>query len=353
MRTWIPLLLAIVLSRTAGAEPGEAERADAALAKAISDRVQQLAGAGQFSGVVVVTKAGKPFVASAHGLANIEHKTPNTVDTIFNIGSITKDFTKVAIAQLAEAGKLSLDDTVAKHLAGTKITGADRITIRQLIENRSGMGDVFGAKYDAAPPSRLRELADFVPLFAGDPLAFEPGTSQAYSNAGYITLGLIVERISGEKYRDYVAKHVFAPAGMARSGFWAVDETVPNRATGYTLHGSTERTPNTKSLSGRPSSAGGSFSTADDLARFYDALYADKLLSAKWTSWMVNGSFDDARREPSIGVAGGAPGINAMVKLDGPWKVIALANFDPPSAMTTVKSLLELIPGRTRRGPND
>ena len=365
MRTWLSCLLAIavaaIIHRHIAAGDPDATRdwpepaltpglSDAQIGTAIADHARRLADGGYFSGVIVVTKAGKPIATAAHGLARIEDRTPNTVDTVFNIGSLTKDFTKVAIAQLAQAGKLSLDDSVAKHLAGTTIVGADRITIRQLLEHRSGMGDVFGAKYDAAPPSRLRELADFVPLFAGEPLAFEPGTSQRYSNAGYITLGLVIERVTGETYRDYVTKHIFAPAGMTKSGWWAVDERVPNRATGYTLHGSTDRTPNTKSLSGRPSSAGGTYATAGDIARFYDALLADKLLSAKWTSWMVNGSFDDARREPSIGVAGGAPGVNATVELDGPWHVVVLANFDPPSAMATARAVIEIIHGTSRGG---
>lgn len=345
MRISISLVLAIaigIFTQTATAV------GDADVAAAILDRIKQLTDSGQFSGVIVVTRAGKPVAAKAYGLADLDAKTPNTLDTIFNIGSITKEFTKVAIAQLAQAGKLSLDDTVAKHLPGTTITAADRITIRQLVEHRSGLGDIFGAKYDAAPPARLRELADFVPLFAGEPLAFEPGTSERYSNAGYVTLGLIIERVTGEKYRDYVTKHVFAPAGMTQSGWWAVDEHVPNRAIGYTLHDSAKLTPNTKSLPGRPSSAGGSFSTAADLARFYDALLADKLLSPKWTNWIVNRSFDDARREPSIGVAGGAHGVNAAVELDGAWKVIAVANLDPPAAMAAARAAIEIATGRPR-----
>lgn len=326
-----------------------AGRSEAESAAAIGAYVQQLHDAGHFSGVILAAKAGKPLVARAYGLASVEAKTPNTVDTAFNIGSINKLFTKVAIAQLADAGKLSLDDTVQKHLPNARLTAADKITISHLLEHRSGLGDIFGPKYDAAPPSRLRELADFLPLFAGEPLAFEPGTQQRYSNAGYVVLGLIVERLSGQTYRDYVARRIFAPAAMTRSGFWAVDERVAHRATGYTLRGGLrERAPNTASLPGRPSSAGGAFATAGDLLRFAGALAAEKLLPRKWTNWMLGGSFDDRPRTPGLGVAGGAPGINAFVELEDGWTVIALANLDPPAAGAAARGAMDILRGRPR-----
>jgi CubicO group peptidase (beta-lactamase class C family)/predicted aspartyl protease len=337
---------------------------DAQIAAAIADHARQLYDTKHFSGVVLAAKAGKVVVARAYGLADVAAKTPNTVDTRFNIGSLNKLFTKVAVAQLAEAGKLSLDDTVASRLPGVALTGADKITIRQLLEHRSGLGDIFGPRYQAAPPSRLRELADFLPLFADQPLAFEPGSSERYSNAGYVTLGLIIEKLTGETYRDYLAKHIFAPARMTSTGLPAVDDRVPGRATGYTLHGDdhelTERVPNTKTLPGRPSSAGGAYASAADLLRFYDALLADRLLSTKWTNWMLNDSFDNARRSPEIGVAGGAPGLNAAIEISGGWTVIAMANFDPPSAGAVARGAMDIIrghrqaegpDGRVRRGP--
>jgi CubicO group peptidase (beta-lactamase class C family) len=320
------------------------------IAASIARYAKQLHDAKHFSGVVLAARAGKVAVERAYGLANMAAKTPNTLDTRFNIGSINKVFTKVAIAQLAEAGKLTLDDTIRTHLPDIALAAADKITISQLLEHRSGMGDIFGAKYDAAPPSRLRELADFVPLFAAEPLGFEPGSSKRYSNAGYVTLGLIVERLSGEKYRDYVAKHIFAPAKMTSTGFWAVEEQVARRAIGYTRSARDGElpalVPNTEHLPGRPSSAGGAFATARDLLRFWDALAADKLLSPKWTNWMINRSFTDARRSPSIGWAGGADGINAMIEIGEGWVVVAMANLDPPSASTVARGAMAIIRGR-------
>jgi CubicO group peptidase (beta-lactamase class C family) len=354
------LFLAAILVRRGGADdrtrdwpkpdvrPG---RSDAEIAAAITAYAQRLYDTQHFSGIVLAAKPGAPpIVARAYGFANAEAKTPNTLDTRFNIGSINKVMTKVAIAQLAEAGKLGLDDTVARRLPELRIPSPDQITIRQLIDHRSGLGDTFGAKYDAAPPARLRDLVDFVPLFADEPLGFQPGSQERYSNAGYIVLGLIIEQLSGETYRDYIARHVLARAGMTSTGFWAVDEQVANRATGYTLRDGNGRdpVPNTSSLPGRPSSAGGAYATVADLQRFYAALLGGRLASARWTNWIVNNSLDDGRRDPAIGVAGGAPGINAAIELAPGWIVIALANLDPPAAMVLASGAMDIIRGRVR-----
>lgn len=324
------------------------------IAAAITAYAKQLHATGHFSGVVLAAKAGKVVATGAYGLADVAANTPNTLDTRFNIGSINKLFTKLAIAQLAQAGKLALDDTVRKHLPTLAIAGADQITIRQLLDHRSGMGDFFGPRYEAAPPSRLRELADLVPLFVDQALGFAPGTGERYSNAGYIVLGLVIERVSGERYRDYVTRHVFAPAGMTHSGFWALDEHVAQLATGYRqVEGGApgQRVSNSDTLSGRPSSAGGGFATAGDLLRFSQAVEAGTLLSPAWTNWMINGSPDDARRQRTIGYGGGAPGINAALERSQDWTVIVLANFDPPSAMAVARGAIDIIRGHRPTGP--
>src|SRR5207244_7076014 len=129
----------------------------------------------QFSGVVLLAKDGKPVLSRAWGFADAARKVRNREDTKFNLGSINKIFTQVAIGQLAAAGKLSLDDTVRKHLPDYPSPIADKITIQQLIEHRSGLGDFFGPEYLAAPPSSIRKLSDYLPLFVNKPLEFEPG----------------------------------------------------------------------------------------------------------------------------------------------------------------------------------
>ena len=313
----------------------------------ITSYVQKLSDTNHFSGVVLIAKDGEPVLSRAFGLADIASKTPNTMDTKFNIGSINKLFTKTAIAQLAEAGKLSPDDTIRKHLPDYPSPVADKITIQQLVDHRSGLGDIFGDRYDAAPPAKLRELSDFLPLFADKPLQFEPDKGQGYSNAGYIVLGLIIEKLTGEKYRDYVQHHVFDPAGMKSTGFWAIDETVANRATGYTKRSKhedlKERRPNTATLPGRPSSAGGAYATAGDLLRFMKALESKKLASEKWTNWIFSSRFETVGR-PALGLGGGAPGLNTAVELGGDgWIAIAMSNYDPPSAMVVASGAMQII----------
>lgn len=336
------------------------------IADSVAAYAQSLSDAGHFSGVVLLAKDGRPLLTRAWGMADATSKAPNTTGTKFNIGSINKIFTKVAIAQLVQSGKLALDDRVRRHLPDFPSPAADRITIQQLLDHKSGLGDTFGPKYDSAPPSRLRELRDFLPLFVSEPLLFEPGTSQRYSNGGYIVLGLIIERLSGEKYRDYVRNHIFEPAGMKDTGFWATDEKVANRAVGYTRRGPDgplpERRPNLATLPGRPSSAGGAFATAADLLRFTQSLAAGRLLSRKWTNWMFSDSFEGEVR-PALGIAGGAPGVNAVVELNDGWTVITMSNYDPPSASVLAEGAMKVIRGRAeeageagpvirRRGPS-
>jgi CubicO group peptidase (beta-lactamase class C family) len=310
---------------------------------AIVAAVDKAAAEDRFSGVVMLAKDGQPVLAKAWGYADPAKTVPNRVDTKFNLGSINKFFTKVAIGQLAAAGKLSLSDTIRKYLPDYPSPAADKITIEQLVEHRSGLGDIFGPKFMTSH-AKLRTLADYEPLFASEPLQFEPGTQQKYSNAGYVVLGLIVEKVSGQSYYDYVRDHITKPLGMNDTASYAIDENVPNRATGLTKRGPDgplpERGANTNTLPARGSSAGGGYSTAADLLRFANALLADKLLPARWTNW-VFGGFDAKQR--NLGIAGGSPGVNAVVEIEPPYTLVVLSNFDPPSAQEIGQALRPML----------
>ena len=148
-----------------GAEAAPPLGSDTAVAAKAGDTLRALAGKGAFSGVVLLARNGTPFFLEAYGSADRDFAVPNQKDTKFNLGSINKIFTQVAIAQLAAAGKLSLSDTVRKQLPDYPSPVADRITIQELLTMSSGLGDIFGKKYDATPKSRLRTLADYLPLF--------------------------------------------------------------------------------------------------------------------------------------------------------------------------------------------
>ena len=352
----------------AGGRPDAAPReprkaSDTEAAAAAQERVKRLADSDAFSGVVLMAKDGKPFLLEAAGLADRGLGVPNRTDTKFNIGSINKIFTQVAIAQLAAEGKLSLTDTIHKHLPDVKIPEADRITIQQLLTMTSGMGDFFGEKFSATPKDRIRTLRDYLGLFEGDPLRFQPGSGRAYSNAGYVVLGLIVEKASGRDYHDYVKEKIFAPAGMKNTGVNSPDEPVPNRAVGYTREAPAAQQPkpgepwrsNVYELPGRSSSAGGGYSTAEDLLAFDAALRRDALLPREWTDWFFGDKAAPApstgapprKRSGGLGFAGGTAGANAVVEsdLDTGYTLVVLANQDPPAAealMTTLRQWLGL-----------
>ena len=304
------------------------------------------AAAGEFSGVVVIARDGQPLLEKVVGQARREQEVPNTIATRFNIGSITKVFTRVMITQLLEEGRLTFDDTIARHLPDypdTEIAG--KVTIQQLLDMSSGLGDFFGERYDASPKDEIIELSDYLKLFAGQPLEFEPGTSKRYSNAGYIVLGLIIEKLTGKPYAEAAATRVFKTAGMTGSALLARSDLPDDAAFGYTREGwiatlqggeppTGEWRLNFDSLPGRGSSAGGSYSTAHDLLAFDRALAAGTLCDP--TYW---------RNYGGTGFAGGAPGINAVLESDWDkgWTIVVLANLDPTAAMRLAGSLREIL----------
>jgi CubicO group peptidase (beta-lactamase class C family) len=291
--------------------------------------------ADRFSGVVLIARDSRVLFHEAFGYADREKKIPNRKDTGFNLGSINKSFTRVAILQLEKRGKLSLDDPIKKFLPDyPNRVAAEKVTVRHLLNMTSGIGDFFGPRYDATPKEKIRTLGDYVPLFADLPLEFEPGTGNRYSNGGYIVLGLIIEKASGMDYYAYVREHIFKPCGMLATDSWARDAKVPNVARGYTREGrpTGPRVPNLGSLPGRGSSAGGGYSTAEDMLKYIMALKAGKIFLPD----IANG----------LGIAGGAPGINSAVEWDARsgYVVIVLTNFDPPTAGQAARRIRGWLP---------
>jgi CubicO group peptidase (beta-lactamase class C family) len=352
---------AAVSARAPESPAGQPPLSQAEALQAIDREVSESAAADTFSGVVVVAQSEGKVYERAVGFADQAAKLPNRVDTKFNLGSINKLFTKLAIAHLAQEGKLKLDDRLIQHLPDYPNRAvAEQITLRQILDHRSGLGDIFGPRFEKAPHD-LRTLKDFLALFADQPLLFPPGTKEQYSNAGYIVLGLVVERLSGKSYYDAVKEWILTPAGMTDTDAYAFDAAVPNRAVGYTRPdfdgpqnpGKEMRHSNTGSLPGRGSSAGGGFSTAPDLLRFAQALRADKLLSFAWTDWVLGGpepgagsaARPNAAHHGGLGIAGGAPGINAALEidLDHDRTVIVLGNYDPPNAMAMARRVRQIL----------
>ena len=330
------------------------------LAKELDAKLTRLTAEDKFSGAVLIAKDGKPIWQKAYGYADREAKTPNNLDTRFRLGSMNKMFTSVAVAQLVQKGKLKYTDTLASVLPDyPDKEAAQKITVHQLLTHTSGLGDFFGPEF-AQKKDSLREIKDYLPLFAGKPLRFEPGAGWSYSNAGFIVLGLIVEKVSGQSYYDYVQKNIYDVAGMKASGSFPKTDKVPNLAVGYRRPGpGAPLTPNWDTLPWRGMSAGGGDSTLGDLLRFDQALRKHKLLSADLTETVVTGKvqpgpeandkyaygFEDQRvaGHRVVGHGGGAPGMNAGLDmyLDNGYTVVVLSNLNPPAAQQVARYIRE------------
>jgi len=341
-----------------GAQPRAQETPETPLTEAealalIEKRLNELIAADEISGAVLITKGAAPLLQKAFGLASREYNVPNRLDTKFNLGSINKIFTQIAIGQLVEQGKLSFDDKLGKHLPDyPNRDAAAKVTIRHLLDMASGIGDFFGPEFQDTPKDRLRSIKDFLPLFATKPLLFEPGTKQRYSNGGYIVLGAIIEKVSGQDYYEYVREHIFKPAGMQNSDWYEADIPTPNLATGYTREGMEGRGARRTNIYMQPakgSPAGGGHSTAEDMLKFALALQTGKLRLPDFKKTAAEGNQTSHTGKPApfsgIGVAGGAPGINAFLIAAGadnnssPYTIIVMSNYDPPSAENLGKQI--------------
>lgn len=318
--------------------------------KALDAKAAELASQDKFSGDVLVARSGKIAFERAYGLADREKQIANTIDTRFRIGSMNKMFTATAILQLAGEGKLDLAAPLGKYLPdypNKEVAG--KVTIRQLLTHTGGTGDIFTPEYEK---HRLetRELADYVKLYGSRAPEFEPGSKWAYSNYGFILLGLVVEKVSGMSYYDYVRTRVFLPAGMHDTDSLPESESVPKRSLGYTRKDGAWAS-NVDTLPWRASSAGGGYSTVGDLFRFAEALSSGKLIKSElftqMTSKQAGGAempagagygfgmmvFEGLQRK-WFGHGGGAPGMNGELRVYPRTNtvIVVLANLDPPAA---------------------
>ena len=315
---------------------------DADVPARLAAYLESLASRDLFSGTVLLARDADPVFQHSYGMADRERKLANTEGTTYNVGSITKVFTRLALFQLRDAGKLDFDAPLRTYLPDYPSKAADKITVQHLIDHRSGLGDFFGPDFEVAR-GRLKDLADYLPLFASKPLEFEPGTEQRYSNAGYLVLGLVIERVTGRSYYDHVRDEVFVPAGLEASG-WPI-ERLPSIALGYTRGpgGGGERRSNSALMPVRGSSAGGSYATAMDLLRFVRAL--PKLLPRRESYREFLRLPPDVPPDAPLAISwgGGAPGVNAAVTADGGWTWVVLSNYDPPAASEVSANVTKLL----------
>jgi CubicO group peptidase (beta-lactamase class C family) len=252
-----------------------------------------------FSGVALVKRRDEEIVHAAYGLAHRGFGVPNTVDTRFDIASVTKIFTAAAILQLVERGEIALDTRVMPFIRidGTRIS--DDVTVYHCLTHTSGIADdadeEAGEDYEQLfvdkPNYSIRDTRDFLPQFAYKDPVFAPGEGVRYNNVAYVLLGLVIEKATGMTYRDYVREHIFARAGMDGADFCAMDGTCENLAEHYKKvehdDGTVEWRKNIYSYPPVGSPDGGATVTALDLDRFFRALHDGQLMDEDATAKLM------------------------------------------------------------------
>jgi CubicO group peptidase (beta-lactamase class C family) len=295
----------------------------------------------QFMGTVLVAEDGKILLDKGYGFANLEWEIPNTPTTKFRLGSITKQFTAASILLLEERGKLKVEDPVKKYMPDAPAAW-DKITIFNLLTHTSGIPN-----FTSFPEYRDTEAAPTTPeklvaRFRDKPVDFEPGTKGNYSNSGYVLLGYLVEKISGQSYSDFVQQNIFTPLGMKDSGYDSNSAIIDHRAAGYSRGKDGPVNAGFIHMT-IPFSAGALYSTTEDLLRWEQWLFGGKLLKpesqAKMTTpfkedyaFGLDVTTKDGHKRLHHG--GGIEGFNTSLTYfpDDKLVVAVLANLNGPFA---------------------
>ncbi len=321
-------------------EPG----ANADLPARLAATIDRMAARGEFSGTVCLMRGDSTVLSCAWGLADREAGIPMRPDTRLTIASVGKLFTSVAIGQLVEAGEIGFDRPAALDVPRWLAPQSRSVTVAQLLEHRSGLGDFLGAVAADRSTRSFDRLEDYRAFAAADTPAFAPGTGFRYSNAGFLVLGAIVESKSGTSWDRWLASRVFDPAGMRNTRAFRASGDTGAVAAGYERRedGSWRRVARSSRGSGSP--AGGAVSTAGDLAAFARALVAGRLVSPAMldslttprgpmvgTGLLYGRGFTILRGERGRrvwGHAGGTAGVGALLEVyerEG-WVLAVLSN---------------------------
>ena len=366
MKKLLYLAAAVLVTTTSQAQQGQGESGgkpqggQQVVISDLNELHRYLVGSAaenKFSGVVQIAKAGDVLFQEACGFASKSLTVPNRTDTKFNLGSINKLFTAIAVLQLAEKGLLSLDDPIRKYLDMFPAEIADSVKIIHLLTMQSGWGDYWDNGYFKAHRNELRTVSDYMAFIKDMPLDFQPGTNAQHSNTGFEVAGAIIEKVTGVDYYQYIRKHIYEPMGMENSGSYHTDNTVDNVAIGYTNENpydsaKTDYTwSNMHLMPPRGTPAGGGYSTAEDLLKFAQGLRGNVLLGQDYTNFLLNG-FQGKPGDSILpmllkGVwrsVGGAQGISAVLGMDlkDGYSYIVLSNYDFPAAYDVFQLIYKL-----------
>ena len=292
-RTALAISLACIATAPSSAAPAPIAKQQAlspAAVAAVDAVVNEFVAKKLIPGAVVgVSRNGRILLVKGYGLADVEHAAPVTAETAFKTGSMGKQMTAASILLLAEQGKLSIDDPLSKYLP--EVPRANEVTLRQLLNHTAGLYDFVGENFVGHNASRIErnkeELLRFI-LETDKLYIYEPGTSWDYSNTGFILLGAVIEKVSGESYAGFLKEHFFGPLGMKDTAVDDPSVIVPHRAEGY-RRGKTPGTfKNVEFLAqGNFWSAGSLRSTAKDLLIWEDSLFGGKVLKPQSIAEMI------------------------------------------------------------------
>ena len=300
------IVVACVVLAGCGGHPGTAnDRSDAALASGVEAFAAGLAARDEFSGVVLVARHGRRIVRRGYGLADRQTGRPNSPETPFVLSSVSKMFTAVTVAKLVERKQLSFDATIGSLLPDYPSAEArEQVTVHHLLTMSSGIKDLFGVPEFWAGIPAIKRPRDLWQYFATAPLEFRPGTRWAYCNSNFLLLGDIVEKLTGRPFPSVVEEQVFRPLGLTNTRYELDPSRIP--ALGYTRKppagggaGSEgarwhpaweEPKPGDDFVAG--TAMGGGYSTVDDMARFADALVANRILDPETTARVLTGYID-------------------------------------------------------------
>ena len=298
-----------------------------------------------------IIREGKPIKTAAYGLANVELSVPTKPETVFEIGSVTKQFTAAGILLLAQAGKLSVDDKVSKYLKDPPAAWAN-VTIRHLLTHTSGIKSYTGL--DGFQVWRHLTQEQFIKAIGKEPMEFQPGDSWKYCNTGFNLLGYIIGNVSGKPYWDFMSERVFQPLGMNTTTRRLFSLVIPNRAAGYEQ--TNQVWMNRDGDLTEVFSAGAIAATVGDLAKWNAALDGDRLLTAAskeqmWTPAKLNDgktrkygfgwNIDTVEGHKNIGHGGSTSGFSASIQRfpDDRLAVIILTNTDEEIATTLARKV--------------
>lgn len=276
---WITLTILAITVRATAADVAPADMAPSGAIEAI-DRIarEPVDQKKTASLAVAVVKNGRLVLARGYGMADLENSVPATAESVYRLGSITKQFTAMAIMLLAEQGKLEVEDDLSKFLPDFPLAG-HKVSVHQLLNHTSGIKSYTSTKDFFKRARQDMTHDELLALFKDEPFEFEPGAKWRYNNSGYYLLGMIIEKASGQTYAEYLQQHIFQPLAMSATRYGHLRTIIPRRAAGYRRQG--EELVNDDPISmDAPGAAGALVSNVLDLVKWHQALEAGELVSS-------------------------------------------------------------------------